>query len=405
MKKMNVMLVLGVFCGVNALAQDGSGLVSTGERKAGSVNMGGVFVTPTIDVLMGNNSNVTAASAASGKPLISSSVLSLRPGFVADIERRGDKYQASYFGKYDRYASSTDDNINDHDARVTGQNYLTPQMDVNWGLRYGDLHDPRSAIAVVSVPLNYKSTELKARGGYGAEGAPGRIEVYGGSSTKRYQTFASAMTYNLDSLNVGTTLYYRITPKTRLLADISQTNSKYPEITNPSKDLSNVERKYLLGATWDLLAATQGTIKGGYFSKHANSASTSVRDATGFSLEGSVNWKPLTYTEFIAQINRGASEAFVGATGFSIGSGGSLTWNHAWRSYVKSMLNVTYQTTDMHVGTLRTDKATGINGSVMYDLTRNLGVGMEYGYAKRDSTDPLFNYDQRRVMLKVAASL
>ncbi len=83
-----------------AQSSDGSGISSTGERKAAPINMGGVFVTPTIDVLVGNNNNVTAAPSSQAK--VSSSVISVRPGIVADIERRGDKYQASYFGQYDR---------------------------------------------------------------------------------------------------------------------------------------------------------------------------------------------------------------------------------------------------------------------------------------------------------------
>ncbi|MBK7656340.1 MAG: hypothetical protein IPJ18_16085 [Betaproteobacteria bacterium] len=47
----------------------------------------------------------------------------------------------------------------------------------------------------------------------------------------------------------------------------------------------------------------------------------------------------------------------------------------------------------------------GLNASLMYDLTRNIGMGVELGYTKKDSSDPLFTYDQRKIMFKVAASL
>ncbi|MBK7656339.1 MAG: hypothetical protein IPJ18_16080 [Betaproteobacteria bacterium] len=178
--------LLAVLCS-QAFAQssDGSGIGLTGERKPGSINANGVFITPTVDLLVGNNNNV--ASAPAGVAKISSTVVSLRPGIVADIERRGDKYQASYFGQFDRYASSSADNIDNHDLRVTGQNYLSPRPDVNWGLRYVDRFDPRSANAFVAVPapIHHRTTELKARGGYGAEGAPGRLELYTGAASKK----------------------------------------------------------------------------------------------------------------------------------------------------------------------------------------------------------------------------
>lgn len=388
--------------GAQAVAQtsDGSGISSTGERKAAPINMGGVFVTPTVDVLMGNNNNVTSASAT--QPKVSSSVVSVRPGIVADIERRGDKYQASYFGQYDRYSSSSTDNINNHDLRLTGQNYLSPRADVNWGLRYADVFDPRNATTFVTLtsPLHYKTTEAKLRAGYGAEGAPGRIEVYTGASQKRNQNgHPLTLAYDLDTVNLGATYYYRIAPKTRILADVSQTNFNYP---NGNSTLSNVERKAMVGATWDLLAATSGTVKVGYFSKKPSNPT--IRDQSGASLEGILNWKPLTYTELIATANRGASEASIGAPGFVLTSGGSLTWKHAWRSYVNSTISANKMRNEF-TGTTRVDNITGLNASLMYDLTRTVGLGVEVGYTKRDSTDPLFTYDQRRIMFKVSASL
>lgn len=390
------------FWGANAFAQtsDGSGIMSTGERKAAPVNMGGVFVTPTVDVLMGNNNNVTSASST--QPRISSSVVSLRPAVVADVERSGDKYQASYFGQYDRYSASSIDNVDNHDLRFTAQNYLSPRADVNWGLRYADVFDPRNAntFITLSSPLHYKTTEARVRGGYGAEGAPGRVEVYANTSQKRnLNGFPLTLTYDLDLVTLGVTYYYRVAPKTRLLMDLSQSNFNYP---NGNSTLSNVERKALVGATWDLLAATSGTVKGGYFNKKAGNAT--IRDQSGVNLEGVLNWKPLTYTEVIATANRAATEASIGAPGFVLTSGGSLTWKHAWRSYINSTLSAN-KLRNQFTGTDRVDNITGLNASVMYDLTRSVGVGIEVGYTKRDSTNPLFTYDQRRTLFKLSASL
>lgn len=408
MFKLNRLLSLGVLaalCG-QAMAQAdagsaGSGIGATGERKPGFVNLGGVFVTPTIDVLAGQNNNVT--SAGGSLPRITSSVLSVRPGVIADIERRGDKYQASYFGQYDQYAASKVDNINNHDFRAVGQNYLTPRADVNWGLRYADQYDPRglNPFLTLGEPVRYKTSEAKARGGYGAEGAPGRVEVYGGVMQKRYQNgLPLTLAYNLDMVNAGATFYYRVAPKTRLLFDISQTKNKYPD---GNSQLGNTESKYLLGATWDFLAATSGTVKAGYFDKKADNP-VAVRSLSGLNIEGLINWKPLTYTELIGTLNRGALEASVGATGFAIGTGGSLTWKHAWRSYARSTVGISQQKFDF-TGSTRSDKVSAVNAGFMYDLTRSLGLGVELGYTKRDSTDPLFTYDQRKILFKVAASL
>ena len=129
-----------------------------------------------------------------------------------------------------------------------------------------------------------------------------------------------------------------------------------------------------------------------------------MKDQSGGTVEGILNWKPLTYTEVIATANRGATEASIGAPGFVMTSGGSLTWKHAWRSYINSTLSAN-KTRNEFTGTNRVDNMTGLNAALMYDLTRTVGVGVEVGYTKRDSTDPLFTYDQRRIMFKVSASL
>ena len=59
--------LFGVFS-ASAQTSDGSGVGVTGERAPGAINMGGVFVRPTVDVLVGNNNNVASSPSVTRQP-------------------------------------------------------------------------------------------------------------------------------------------------------------------------------------------------------------------------------------------------------------------------------------------------------------------------------------------------
>ena len=394
------MAVGGLFS-LSAQAQDsGGGLSVNGSRVPAQWKAGGVFVTPTVEVQTGHTNNVTYAPLSSA---IASDFVSVRPTLKVEALKGGDKYEASYAGTYDRYNSSSADNTNNHDVRVLGQNYLTSRLDASWGLRYQDAYEARNlaVFAVAPLPSRYTSTDAQVRIGYGAEGALGRVEGYAGIKDKVYQNNRTLTAgYDLQAQNVGGTFYFKAGPKTSLTFDLSHTKNDYKLSTST---LDNNDDRLSVGAVWEALAATTGSIKLGYQTKRATTPNV-VADFKGFSYEADVTWRPISYSEINFSANRTAADPVISAPGFTINTGLGLGWNHAWRSYLQSRITVS-QVRSEYLNSARVDSTNGYTASLMYDATRWLGLGIEYSHQKRDSTIGVYSFNVDRVMLKAAASL
>ena len=101
-----------------------------------------------------------------------------------------------------------------------------------------------------------------------------------GATDKRYTNNREiTQAFDVSTWDVAARFYYRIAPETRLLAEIRDTEYDYR-----SSPLDNSEQRYLLGATWDITAATSGTLKVGY-------VTTKVQAGGAQRLCGSDRWR------------------------------------------------------------------------------------------------------------------
>ncbi len=84
-------------------------------RGAAIVFDNGIYLYPSLFAGIGHNDNLLSGPATAA--LVSSSVLNLVPGVVAEMKTHGDRYTLSYLGNYSRYASSSIDDYDHHDLR------------------------------------------------------------------------------------------------------------------------------------------------------------------------------------------------------------------------------------------------------------------------------------------------
>jgi hypothetical protein len=93
----------------------------------------------------------------------------------------------------------------------------------------------------------------------------------------------------VSTIDVAARFFYRVAPATRLLAEIRRTEYDYR-----SSPQDNSEQRYLLGATWDITAATSGTVKVVYVMTTFKEERRN--DFEGPTVEAALRWQPRTYS-------------------------------------------------------------------------------------------------------------
>jgi hypothetical protein len=195
----------------------------------------------------------------------------------------------------------------------------------------------------------------------------------------------------------GGAFYFRVMPRTYVMAEARQTNIDYSS-TSP---FDGRERRYYAGVRWEATAATSGTVKVGRLERDFDDPS--VPDYSGTSWEGVVSWAPLSYSKVDLYTARQTNEA-TGLGDFILTSIGGISWNHSWSTYVTTGVEARYQR-DAYQGFDRTDKTTMVGLRAGYKFRRWLTLGAEYWHTNRDSNLDVFDYRKNTYFVTLTASL
>lgn len=356
-----------------------------------------VFITPYFGTAVGHDDNLLF----SNQNPRSSNLYVVSPGFKLDARDPNKVVQASYQGQVGRYTSSPEDDYVDQTARGQFDMAFDRRNFLRLGYDYIRSHDPRGSTdrPLGSGPDRYVLSAPGATYAFGTPGAPGRIELYYNDAHKRYLTNRqSTIASDRDTQEYGGVFYWRVMPRTYVMAEARETNIRYYLATSP---FSADERRYYAGLTWEATAATTGTVKVGQLRREFRHGT--FPDFSGTSWEGSVTWAPFSYSKFDVYTARQTNES-TGLGDFILSSLAGMTWSHGWTSYVTTAIDARYQR-DAYQGFDRTDKTAAVNAKVAYRFRRWLILGAEYTHTKRDSNVPFFEYDRNIYLLTATASM
>jgi hypothetical protein len=356
------------------------------------------FIYPFLGVGVGYNDNLTGVA----NDQIRSAFLVVSPRVRADVKTGANTYALTYSGNYGHYFSSSNNDFNDHAFVATSSNQFTASADLNAAAFYLIKQDPPGSVdrAYTGTPDRWHGAGAIATFGYGAPAAQGRLEFDLGYTDKRYQNNPETTdTSDVATWNGAARFFYRLAPKTRLLAEIRYTEYDYPVPSSPPLD--NSEQRYLLGATWDLTAATSGTVKLGYLTKKFKQEG--VEGYTGLTAEASVRWLPLTYStvEVLAQY---APSESTGTGTFTIDTSVGAKWEHYWKSYFLTRALASYTKSDFQ-GVTRTDHISRVGIGAYFDIRTWLRLGADFSYDRRNSTDSASDYSRNVILLTIAGTL
>lgn len=353
------------------------------------------FVSPYVGIAAGHDDNV----GLSNTNKMSSALYITSPGLKIDARSPSSLFQMDYQGQIGRYLDSDQDNYIDHTVRAQLDTAFSGRSFLRAAYEYLRTHDPRgSTDRPLSNELDkYKLSKPSLTYAYGAPGAQGRVETYFSDARVTYLTNREVTALgDRKTLEFGGAFYWRVMPKTYLLAEARRTDISY-RLPNPA---SGDEMRYYGGVSWEATAATTGTLKVGRLTRRFNG---DIPESTSTSWEGLVTWAPRTYSAFELYTSRQTLES-TGVGTFILSSVTGVKWNHAWSSVLSTSVLARVQR-DEFQGANRTDEIKSLGFKVGYRMRRWLTLGAEYTHTQRDSTQSNSDYDKNLYFLTATASM
>ncbi len=382
--------------------QVGAGGVPTKEQeRAAGVPMGPLTAYPAVRYELQHNDNIVLQAPGSG--LVKSDTIQvLNPSVRFEGKQGANIYGLDLGFASGRYTQSSADNYDDNNIAANAM--FNPEARVRIGLRaeHLDIHDPRGSTndPLTPEPNRYRQGTLGGIFGYGAPGAQGRLEFELGGFDKHYYNNRSTTSINdQDHRYGGVTFFWRIAPKTSLLAQVKRNSIDF---TDPASSLDSTETSLLGGVTWEATAKTTGIFKIGQLKKDMKDPTRN--DFTGGSWEGQVRWSPLTYSVWDFSTSKATRETTGGVGNFILGTTYGARWTHAWTNQFSTIASASYATDD-YKGLDRNDKISGLGMKGTYQMRRWLSFGAEYRWSKRNSSVDTADYKNNIYLLFVSATL
>ncbi|PHS73116.1 MAG: hypothetical protein COB22_02285 [Cycloclasticus sp.] len=371
------------------------------------IDFAGMNFTPTLMLSESYDDNVWNAPTINANGERSSWVTKISPEFVLTAQDRLNVYQLSYRVTREEVHSSSGDSHTDHNAAVTAHLEFNARNRLDLKTSYEDVKARRDSENNIFRESGNESESYNVGGvyGYGANTAKGQIEIKANRGSLRYNNNVSTGSMTRESerdvTELGTTLYYRIAPKTRVLAEVQHRDYDYKSSTSLLDGDSTI---YRLGVAWDATAKTSGAIRIGREKKEFDASGLS--SVSNPSWDATITWQPRTYSAFTLSTSSLVEEGSATENHIKREST-KLSWDHRWNNRLSS--NAYYSFTNQeYTGSTndsREDDISNFSIGVNYQFRRWMDVGLQYQYLDNDSNDPASDYDKNIIGVMVTLSL
>ncbi len=361
----------------------------------------GLALTPTLKLGLGYDDNFRAVESGRDASWVSS----IAPTLALGTDTGKVKLELRYTANHELYHSSRKDDNTDHLLGLTADLQFDVRNRLRLAANYRKMEETASADQKVEND-KYNSAGFNAGYTYGADNASGQIRLGLNHDRLRYDNGLdpiSAKRLNADkerdSTAVTGAFLYRVTAKTRALAEARLTDHDY--VSNTALDSRNTA--LLFGAEWDATAFTSGSARFGRERKDFDRAGK--RDTSTGMWEVGITWAPLTYSSFSLNTRRGFDEGSDNADSIKTQSW-TLSWKHDWSERLSSNLSYTNSNQDYdRPSNPREDTLDSVGIGLTYKMRRWLDVGVGYKHTENDSTQAGKSYKRNVVGVTVNASL
>ena len=315
------------------------------------------------------------------------------------------RFSVVYKGEYAKYADFSDVDYDDHDIRLQADfdhsNRLTSRFDV----QYRDKHEEFGDINNIFNDLNefnhYTENLINGRLAYGRQNSFGQLVLRVGRSERDYdnneQEFRS---YERDLASLA--FYYRIAPRTRLLAEVIYQDYEY----NPETgfiDLDNEYTVYQAGIEWALTNQLEGTVKVGY--QNRNYRLDTLRDIDGLAYEASVDYKPNTFTKINLIARRESIDSSLETAGGFLRTSYGAGVKHGLTELLSVESELGYAKDELVFSSNRQDSRYHAKLGLDYAVLNWVNVGVNYSYDERSSTLDAADFKSNSINLTLKIAL
>jgi hypothetical protein len=314
------------------------------------------------------------------------------------------RFTVKYKGEYANYFDNSDVNYTDHDIRIGADfdhsNRFTSSFDVQYKDKHEDVGDLNTIFTNLTEFNQFTQTQINGQVAYGRQDSFGQLVLRLGKTDREYdnnnQEFRS-----FDSDLISLAFYYRIAPRTRLLAEVNYQDYSY----NPDAgflDLDNKYKRYLVGVEWVLTNQLEGTVKVGY--QDRNYRLDRLTDIDGLSYEANVDWKPNTFTTIGIVAKRESIDSSLEGVGGSLRTTYGLNVKHGFTELTKLEAGLGYSKDELVFGGNRQDTRNFAKLGVLHELLTWVELGANVSYEDRSSTQELADYEVTSVNITAKIS-
>jgi polysaccharide biosynthesis protein VpsM len=358
--------------------------------SAGNLKIGALEIHPYVSVKETYNDNIFAVA----KDTTSDWITTITPGIKLALPYKRHMFTAEYNAVIDAYSKYSSEDTTDHNARIMADFKIGSLFGLKLSDTYAKGHEPR----VSSTSGQIEQFERNA---------PSVTATYQLADRSKIQMDYTRTSWNFkvsdyrsrDEDFVSAYFYYRFLPKTSAFVEYDWKNVVYNQKIN---GLDSRVNSGFLGMTWEMTAATRGTIKGGYLQKRFEDANKENFGTWGASADISHAFSDYSLLKIIAM--REVNESSALGTRYFVTTGAYAEYTHKLTYKISAVARASYGVDDY-------SNAIGSDPEARYDKTFVGGVGLKYqmqdwlefvlayDYRNRNSNLPVNDLRQNTYML------
>ncbi|GKT11818.1 MAG: polysaccharide biosynthesis protein VpsM [Thiomicrorhabdus sp.] len=353
------------------------------------IDVNGMYFVPTIEVTEAFDDNLRASNVA-----VEGWVTAIKPNFVLGFEGNKGLYELSYALDHQLNHATNVTNLTNQSINATAEMEFDVRNALDLSLSYTKTQSI-DAINVVGGSSMQNMANLNGLYVYGADTASFNVEL-GFNAVQMRSDDGLNLDLERDTNAVDLAFVYRVSPKTRLVAEAKSSQNDYT--SNDALDSTNTAM--LVGARWDATAKTTGRAKIGKETKDFDAVGTN--SATLSNWEVSIDWTPLSYSVITFNTKQMIEEGSLGANSVNNRTSG-VAWQHAWASGIGSQLSLS--STSKEYSSTRTDTLNSASVGLKYAVERWMDVGLDYQYSDQDSDTLAQKFTRNKIIFSVNLSL
>jgi hypothetical protein len=353
--------------------------------QAMGLHTGAFYVYPKISVTAEHNDNIYAADTAKK----SDTIWRITPEVAANSNWSRHGIQGYARAVINRYQDFSTENTNDYGLGASGRLDVLRKANVNGGVDYARLTEPRTSPnspAAALKPARYDLTSAHL----GAEREFNRLRISGRYNFQKFSYdnppktgggFVDQTYRDRDVNSLMGRVDYAVSPDTAVFFELAGNKRSYDR-KPPAVDLNRNSKgvQGLVGANFEIGPTTRGEVAVGYFSQSFDDAR--LKDIKGFGARAQVEWFPTQLTTVTVAGGRTIEDSASPGAGAYLSSNISAQVDHELLRNVIITGQAAYGN-DQYKVIGRTDHRATAGVSATYLLNRVVGLTASYNYSKQ----------------------